>query len=537
MMPTTNPPGSARLAGASVIAVCAPLLAFSSGLADGFVPTGSMAGARARAAVAVAGGKVLLAGGTGFSGFCMPEDSAELYDPITGLFEPAGPMNETRCEPRAVTLGDGRVLIVGGIGSGIGNAELYDPTTGVFTPTGPLVIPRGAGFTVTLLADGRVLVTGGDHFAGTTDLAEIYDPGTDRFTPVGPMTTPRALHSATLLSDGTVLLAGGGAGFSCLPMAATAELFDPIAESFSPTSGDPAGPLWSHAAARLPGDRVLLAGGEPTCGLATGGTPAAMLFDRATGGFTPLPDMTAVHGMGVDATALPDGRALVAGGWLGSSPVADGDLFDPVTGIFSSMGPMTAPRAFHAQIGLPGGAVLIAGGETSLIAATGTAEVFTPPVEPDTDGDGVPDSSDNCPRDHNPGQEDADADGTGDVCAPAGASVRVEPRSLNLKSHGGFIEVTIRIAGGHPSRIDASTIRLSIGGAGALVPVTAGGALVTREGAGRADLRCRFHRAQVAAVAPVGDAVAFTITGALDDGTPFSGTDRIRTICPGKGCR
>src|SRR5881409_3058345 len=103
-------------------------------LAAGFSPTGPMTTARARAAAGTGDGKVLVAGGTGYSGFCLPMATAELYDPSTGLFTPTGGMTATRCEARSVTLNDGRVLVVGGLGSGIGTAELFDASTGLFSP-------------------------------------------------------------------------------------------------------------------------------------------------------------------------------------------------------------------------------------------------------------------------------------------------------------------------------------------------------------------------------------------------------------------
>jgi hypothetical protein len=124
----------------------------------------------------------------------------------------------------AVLLADGRVLIVGGYAKTSGPyptdaADLYDPSTGRFTPTGSLGVAR-ADPSVTRLADGRVLVAGGRTWDGTSsvgkfplllssDSAEIFDPVTGTFEPTGPMTGPRDSHSATLLDDGRVLLAGG----------------------------------------------------------------------------------------------------------------------------------------------------------------------------------------------------------------------------------------------------------------------------------------------------------------------------------------
>jgi hypothetical protein len=105
-------------------------------------------------------------------------------------------------------------------------------TPGAFTNTGTMTTPR-AGHTATLLPDGRVLIAGGDNPATVLDTAEIYDPATGLFTPTGGMTTPRSGHSATLLADSKVLLAGGN-GPGHAPVAA-AELYDPSTATFTAT--------------------------------------------------------------------------------------------------------------------------------------------------------------------------------------------------------------------------------------------------------------------------------------------------------------
>ena len=129
-----------------------------------------------------------------------------------------------RREMSAVVLGDGRVLIVGGYAKTCcpyptDAADLYDPSSGRFEPTGSLRIAR-VGASVSQLSDGRVLITGGDTWDGeshnmkvpvesSTDGAEIYDPATGTFELTGTMTEARSGHTATLLEDGRVLLAGG----------------------------------------------------------------------------------------------------------------------------------------------------------------------------------------------------------------------------------------------------------------------------------------------------------------------------------------
>ncbi len=201
-------------------------------------------------------GHVLLTGGANlsihdygsFNGGCCwqgtwteGEPSTELYDPATGLFTPTGSLQTGRWEHTATLLRDGRVLLVGGwqsfeihftgwYGTPEGQyiqpatAELYDPATGTSTYTGALATAR-AGHTSTLLSNGQVLVAGGYRgegwgWPGGYDFAngrfwtfgntEIYDPVAGTFTAGPDMETARFYHTATLLTDGGVLLAGGG---------------------------------------------------------------------------------------------------------------------------------------------------------------------------------------------------------------------------------------------------------------------------------------------------------------------------------------
>jgi hypothetical protein len=198
---------------------------------NAFATTGSMTTARVgQTATLLSDGRVLIAGGFGVQGGPLVGlASAELYDPKTGKFSPTGSMTTARVGQTATLLSDGRVLIAGGAtadiiaGKMLASAELYDPKTGTFSPTGSMITARGVQ-TATLLSDGRVLIAGGSDLrliAGGSDSpgdslaggslasAELYDPTTGRFSPTGSMTTARVDQTATLLSDGRVLIAGG----------------------------------------------------------------------------------------------------------------------------------------------------------------------------------------------------------------------------------------------------------------------------------------------------------------------------------------
>lgn len=143
-------------------------------------------------------------------------------------------MLEARNFYTATPLLDGTVLVAGGVGADtsdffvniLASAELYDPTTGQWTATGAMLETR-IYHTATLLPGGTVLVAGGangvvDPFPIVT--AERYDPVTGSWTATASMGEARSSYTATLLGDGTVLVAGGNGSSGYL---ASAELYDP----------------------------------------------------------------------------------------------------------------------------------------------------------------------------------------------------------------------------------------------------------------------------------------------------------------------
>lgn len=204
-----------------------------------FTPTGSMNSERSgHTATLLPNGKVLIAaGGGGASGFL---STAEIYDPATEVFTQTGSMSISRDEHTATLLPDGKVLIIGGwggdipFGTALSTAELYDPATGTFLLTGSMNNVRRA-HTATLLPNGKVLVTGGDtqpYRAGTLNTAEMYDPDTGTFTPTGNMGFARTAHTATLLPNNKVLIAGGCEGMYCPINHSSAELYDNVCGTY-----------------------------------------------------------------------------------------------------------------------------------------------------------------------------------------------------------------------------------------------------------------------------------------------------------------
>jgi hypothetical protein len=283
---------------------------------------------------------------------------ATMADVAVGSFDAAGSLAGGRMHHTATTLLDGRVLIIGSTGGYEGEAgdrlaaELWDPATGSFSQTGSLAHPR-AWHSATLLSDGLVLVIGG---ADGNVPAELWDPATGSFSPSAAPTVGRTGHTATLLQDGRVLVAGGFGGRG---MIAHAELWDPATGSF--TKGGTLQEVRSHhTATLLPDGRVLLIAGDSDLVF----RDSAELWDPATDSFAQtgsLADARWWH----TTTLLPDGEVLVVGGlgWdEGPAGLVSTELWDPMTGTFSPGTQLFEGRAWHAAALLPGGQVLIVGG-------------------------------------------------------------------------------------------------------------------------------------------------------------------------------
>ena len=351
-----------------------------------FTPTGNLTEARGlHTATLLPDNKVLVAYGSNSSSYTagyVGLSSVEVYDPGTGTFtEIVGEDGAGTYGHTATLLPNGKVLLAGGfvnsvwdysgISGSSNGANLYDSATGVFSPASSMTASRG-GHTATLLANGKVLIAGGaDQDPTGTGLAsaELYDPSTGTFTQTGSMAAGRFLHTATLLPNGKVLIVGGVLAPLTGPVA-TAEIYDPATGTFT-TTGIMATARQQHTATLLADGRVLIAGGTTSTGPGDSQPTATVeVYDPATGSFSLTGSMAEARTYHA-ATLLPSGKVLVAGGGDENSTA---EVYDPATGSFSITGGMEIGRSGHTATLLPNGNVLVAGG--GIFKGLSSAELY-----------------------------------------------------------------------------------------------------------------------------------------------------------------
>jgi len=324
-------------------------------------------------------GKVIIVGGSDGN---QALKSVELYDSQTGQFTLTGEMSMPRQDHTATLLNNGKVLIAGGwdrINPDVyGTAELYDPQTGAFSFIGNMTISRHL-HTAILLQDGKVLIVGGENgINATLKTSEIYNPDTNTFSPSGLMSVPRRHHTATLLLNGKVLIVGGDNAGGGYPNVTTAEIYNPANDTFQPPIDLVGRRVW-HTATLLENGDVLVAGGyaspQPVI--------SAELFNYQTSSFEPVGEMNQPLRRYHTATLLSNKKVLIAGGMMAAVPpyvINSSEIYNLETKTFIPTSNLIAGRSAHTAMALSDNRILVTGGDGTIAGgiATSSAEVYNP---------------------------------------------------------------------------------------------------------------------------------------------------------------
>lgn len=347
-----------------------------------FASTGSDIASRFfHAASTLPDGSVMVSGGLGVSGFppaLVSRNQIAFYNPSAGTFSASYPpidggaiVSPTLATPRSshtqTTMRSGHVLIAGGDvgasgtnpGTPTSSVELFDPFTGVRRNGPPMNTPRSA-HTATLLRDGRVLVAGAAS-------CQLFDPVSESWSAAVALQRTRVAHAAVLLpddsnlmSDRVLLIGGAGSGPNTIEIVS----FDPLATQLA-TAALPIG-VDDLAASRLVDDSVLIIGGQ---NVTSGDTVSSVsLYDPVGDTMTPLAPVPNRAGGIADHQLLRFGRYVAILGGEQQSSGTDtilryAALFDSVTHQWIANGQMLNPHDDFAATSLGDcQAILIGGG-------------------------------------------------------------------------------------------------------------------------------------------------------------------------------
>jgi N-acetylneuraminic acid mutarotase len=341
--------------------------------------TSNLATSRAEhTATLLADGRVLVTGGVTYTKDCLFNGvhaslaSVETFDPATAVWSAQAPMSTERYHHSATRLPNGKVLVAGGyVGAcnpvALGTVELFDPVTNTWSAGPPMAAPRGY-HSATLLVNGKVLIAGG-FAGGGLAAAEIYDPVANSWSAAAPLPAARYVHVATPLADGRVLVAAGQNTMSAL---ATAAVYDPAANTWTPTASMVTSEYF-RAGATMSDGRVLVTGGF-VAATATW-QKFAEIYDPATNAWsiaTPLPLVRANH----DMLLLGSGHVLVSGGESGpATPTVVSHRYDVASGTWLAGGNLASAKKAQTLTLLADGRALAAGGITNFVTAS-TASIF-----------------------------------------------------------------------------------------------------------------------------------------------------------------
>lgn len=313
----------------------------------------------------LANGQALLVGGVA-AGNMVPA-GAELYNPATNVWTSGGNIAVGRTNHRATLLSNGKVLIAGGntAGGDTATAELYDPALNTWSSGGSMTGPRRAHVQV-LLTNGNVLVAGGflgGAMSTTVNTAQLYNPTTNTWSNVPNMSAGRAFATGVRLANGRVAVISGLGGMQgAYNVNNNAEIYDPVANTWSVTSLMTAGRYYATSVALTNGNFVV-AGGYLASGAATNTTE---IYNATNNTWAASGNRTIASG-DMGSAVLGTGLWLLVGGDDNTATLYSGsDAYNPGTGTWTSTGNMNSLRSEMGIAELANGDALVAGGATDI---------------------------------------------------------------------------------------------------------------------------------------------------------------------------
>lgn len=354
-------------------------------------------------------GRYVLVAGGGSGTLLAPTSvlTTDIFDNYTRTFMAGPNMALRRSLHTATRLNDGRILVTGGIDPAAPNnwndGEIYDPTTNTFTAVSNFMSSPRAGHTATLLANGNVLIAGGNTlfstagacpnltvFQSAVATTDIYNPSTNSFAPGPSMPGARVAHEAVRLPNGSVLVAGGLSTGSCLlgnavpTLPNQTYLYNPATNTFSTST--------SLAAGRLKPILEILPSGNVFCG---GGAINNILLLQILNSTNSVEIRNAASGNWSAGTALPQARVLAgvareASGSLLILGGGQGNLanFSPIQNCtryteganppYTTLGFLPAALMSHTVSPLGDGTFVVAGGIDSSTISTNAGQIYTP---------------------------------------------------------------------------------------------------------------------------------------------------------------
>jgi hypothetical protein len=331
-------------------------------------------------------GEVLVVGGNHYTGTDQYQDKAYRFVPSTEKFEAAGTMTTQRAQHTATLLADGRVLVTGGR-----NSSDYLKSTDIYSPTKPAAQAWAKGpdmfghrwrHTATRLKSGEVLVAGGFRGSDSSATLVIFDPKLSAFkSPMAQLNVARRSHTATLLPGGKVVLTGGVQGSGSIwntTYLDSIEIYDPKTGKLTLSKAKMSKQRAGHSATLLQSGKVLIVGGVCLNNCKSTAKQADDIYDPVTDTVTPLAHPGSLPSTHV-AVRLKDNRVVVTGD-ISKSTYADVVLYHPTGNFWTSLPKMSVGRWDPRAVLLNDGSVLVVGGvvDSSPYTYAAAAERFYP---------------------------------------------------------------------------------------------------------------------------------------------------------------